>query len=70
MWICFDDMEYALQVMELNKTQKDEGKNPLTSYRYKVGFYKPNGDFEKWDNFERIDEAEAKVHYLNGGARG
>ena len=70
MWVCFDDIDYALRVKELNKEREDEGKGTLTSYEYKVGFYKPNGDFHRWDQFEYKSEAEALVHYLNGGSRG
>ena len=70
MWICFDDMDYALRMRELNKGREDEGKGRLTVYEYKVGFYKPDGDFLRWDGFEHKFEAEAMVHYLNGGSRG
>ena len=67
MWICFSDMDYALRYVEINKERKDEGKGPLTIYEYKVGFYKPDGVFEQWDQFVHRKEAEDLVHYLNGG---
>jgi len=32
-----------------------------------VGFYKPNGEFEPDSDHLTVDEAAARVHYLNGG---
>jgi hypothetical protein len=66
MWICYFDLDYSIRVAELNKKRK-EGEEPLTSYDFNVGFYKPDGAFEEWDSFERRREAEEMVHYLNGG---
>tara|TARA_R100000306_G_C4365435_1_gene137404 strand:+ start:1361 stop:1573 length:213 start_codon:yes stop_codon:yes gene_type:complete len=70
MWVCFEDIDYTIAMRKLNQELEDEGSSPHKIHGYKVGFYKPNGDFHRWDHFEYRSEAEAMVHYLNGGSRG
>ena len=70
MWVCYLDVDYTIAMRKLNKEREDEGNSPHKMYEYKVGFYKPDGDFHRWDHFEYRSEAEAMVHYLNGGSRG
>jgi hypothetical protein len=34
---------------------------------YTVGFYRPDGSWEAESDFESIEQAAARINYLNGG---
>lgn len=42
-------------------------RKKYTNDGYRVGFYDPEGDFISVYTFIEIEDAESKVHYLNGG---
>ncbi len=47
------------------KVNKDESiESPR---RYEVGFYDPKGDWHLEQVYDDVDEAAARVNYLNGG---
>ena len=64
MWVSYFDREHSRIISEHNENQPEDR---WESFSWVVGYYNPDGTFQRWDMFHSKWEAEEKVHYLNGG---